>query len=92
MYMAGAGGLAFSVLASPHLQGAFMKKRAPMSTGYAEATSLPVRTGEHCPETGWWQPVKPQEAGLAFPSRFVGEGSVMPAVAGAPAFWMPTRN
>lgn len=69
-----------------------MKKRRPRSTGYAEAKSLSVRTGEHCPETGWWHPVEPEKSGTALPSRFVGEGSVMPAVGGAPAFWVPIRS
>ena len=69
-----------------------MEKRRPTSTGFSEAKSLPVRTGEHCPETGWWDPVQPEKAGTALPSRFVGQGSVMHAVTGAPAFWVPTRS
>jgi hypothetical protein len=69
-----------------------MKRHAPTPIGFAEAKSVPVRTGEHCPETGWWQPVQPERAGTAVPSRFVGEGSVMPAVGGRPAFWVPIRN
>jgi hypothetical protein len=69
-----------------------MKRRRPAVLDHAQAGSLAVRTGEHCPESGWWYPVQPEKAGTALPSRFVGQGSVMPAVAGAPAFWVPTRS
>jgi hypothetical protein len=69
-----------------------MKRRRPAVLDPAQASSLAVRTGEHCPETGWWDPVQPEKAGTALPPRFVGQGSVMPAVAGAPAFWVPTRS
>lgn len=69
-----------------------MKKRRPTSAGYAQPETFPVRTGEHCPETGWWRPVPTEKTNTATPSRFVGEGSVMPSVSGAPAFWVPNRS
>lgn len=69
-----------------------MKKRRPTSAQYAQTESLAVRTGEHCPETGWWHPMHSGKPEAAASSRFVGEGSVMPALAGAPAFWVPRRS
>lgn len=51
-----------------------------------------VRTGEHCPESGWWYPAQPGLANGSLASasvaKFVGEGSVMPAMGGIPAIWL----
>lgn len=66
-----------------------MKKRKPTYNDYTQAESLAVRTGEHCPETGWWHAVQPDASSPT--SRFVGRGNVMPA-AGGPSLWVPSRS
>ncbi|MDQ0618330.1 hypothetical protein QFZ33_002354 [Arthrobacter globiformis] len=66
-----------------------MKKRNFSTLHYAQSKSLTVATGEHCPETGWWHPVQPEKPGTPAPPRFVGEGSVMPAVGGTSTIWVP---
>lgn len=68
-----------------------MKKRR-LTIRYAWPESLTVRTGEHCPETGWWHPLSSEKAGTPAPPRFVGEGSVMPAVGGTAIIWVPKRD
>lgn len=65
-----------------------MKRHAPTPTGFAEAKSVPS-AGRALPRDRLWQPVQSEKAGTAAPSRFGGEGSVLPAVAGAPVFWPP---
>ena len=82
-----------------------MKRRRPAAASVAESKAAAVRTGEHCPQTGWWYPLQPEPAASAAtpaatapapapePSpvpRFVGQGSVMPAVAGVPSLWLPS--
>lgn len=79
-----------------------MKRRSPSpAAAQPTATAAPqpptaaVRTGEHCPQTGWWRPLQAgtAEAGPAasgLPPRFVGQGGVMPAVGGSPSFWLPS--
>lgn len=42
------------------------------------------RTGHHCPETGWWQPV--DQPGVPRP---IHEGEVMPPVYGLQVRWEP---
>ncbi|MFP3463372.1 hypothetical protein R5O87_21260 [Arthrobacter globiformis] len=89
-----------------------MKRRRPAAVSIAATAAVPsraaVRTGEHCPQTGWWYPLAsepaasgsapgpdpaPGPAPASGPApRFVGQGSVMPAVAGAPSLWLPGRN
>ncbi|MDQ0680443.1 hypothetical protein QFZ30_003825 [Arthrobacter pascens] len=70
-----------------------MKRRCPAVLDHAQASTLAVRTGEHCPESGWWYPVQARRAGLPMAtSRFVGQGSVLPAVGGSPSLWLPTRS
>ena len=64
-----------------------MKKRPPV-VDRDSINSTAVRTGEHCPDTGWWLPVAAEETHAA--SRFIGRGSVMPAVAGTPTLWVPS--
>lgn len=66
------------------------------------ATSAPspldftaVRTGEHCPESGWWYPTQPQPSDApSMPistARFISEGSLMPALGGKATRWLPGR-
>ncbi|MDQ1056440.1 hypothetical protein QFZ23_000341 [Arthrobacter globiformis] len=73
-----------------------MKRRRP-ATAATQREATAVRTGEHCPQTGWWYPLQsesaepaPAEPGLA--PWFVGQGSVMPAIGGSPSLWLPSRN
>jgi hypothetical protein len=68
-----------------------MKKRRSTPSVYAQNETLTVRTGDHCPETGWWRPVQ-SEMPTTSVSRFVAQGSVMPAVAGTPAFWVSSSS
>ncbi|MFE5837626.1 hypothetical protein [Arthrobacter sp. NPDC056493] len=89
-----------------------MKRRFPTTATAAATAAQPtaiaasvlaavaVRTGEHCPQTGWWYPLQSASvgAGPAEPTsaatgpapRFVGQGSVMPAVGGSPSLWLKT--
>ncbi|TQJ34184.1 hypothetical protein FBY36_1415 [Arthrobacter sp. SLBN-122] len=52
-----------------------------------------ARTGEHCPQTGWWNPAGEEatKASLraAAEARFIGEGSLMPPINGLPGTWVP---
>jgi len=66
-----------------------MKKLRPTPNLRPE-TSAPVRTGEHCPESGWWLPATSAEHEAA--SRFVGQGSLMPTFAGTPSAWIPSQE
>lgn len=65
-----------------------MKKRSPFLASPARTTHT-VRTGEHCPESGWWIPLDLSSDGAA---RFVGKGGLMPAFSGAPVIWIPQLN
>ncbi len=64
-----------------------MKKSRAASASPRQVNPI-VRTGEHCPESGWWQPLS---AGRGASSKFFGQGSLMPAVEGAPSFWIRTQ-
>jgi hypothetical protein len=70
------------------------RRRANITASPLELT--PVRTGEHCPESGWWYPTQRQVAeATGVPTstaRFISEGSVMPAVGGRAALWLPGRK
>lgn len=67
-----------------------MKRRRPAYlTAGTETPS--VRTGEHCPESGWWFPAQRNLGEAPIPARYISEGSVMPANSGVPAFWLPGR-
>lgn len=65
-----------------------MKRRKAGSAAIrAHAT---VRTGERCPESGPWFAVKDGKgAGSREYSQFISEGSLMPAMEGSPAQWLP---
>ena len=68
-----------------------MKKRtAPHASARTE--TLVAKTGEHCPTSGWWKPMLPEEYNSKVSSRFIGKGSVMPAVGGTPIIWVPSNN
>lgn len=54
-------------------------KRAIEFSKYAR-----VRTGDHCPNSGWWTPEGDPETTL-----FVSEGSLMPAHNGVAVSWTP---
>ena len=76
-----------------------MKRRRQAQPGPAPAGIPPVRTGEHCPESGWWYPLQSDSQEPVTParfatlaSRFIGQGSVMPAVGGAPSLWLPSQT
>lgn len=64
-----------------------LEQPAPFST----ATTI-VHTGEHCPDSGWWYPAGPEVAQVRTAdtsgTRFIAEGSVMPALAGKPVRWL----
>jgi len=65
-----------------------MKRRRVFLTAPATTEGPGVRTGEHCPESGWWQPLPAMDQDESVP-RFIGEGSVMPASGGTPVLWLP---
>lgn len=66
-----------------------MKRRSNVIPAQAGA----VRTGEHCPATGWWYPASgglDASAGTAAAApHFIGEGSLMPAINGIQETWLP---
>ncbi|BCW44686.1 hypothetical protein [Arthrobacter sp. StoSoilB5] len=68
-----------------------MKRRN--TTSIASNPDSTVRTGEHCPQSGWWFTIN---AGLrSHPERktqYITEGSLMPAVNGFPAKWFTARK
>ncbi|TLM81108.1 hypothetical protein FDW83_17660 [Pseudarthrobacter sp. NamE2] len=61
-----------------------MKNRSLMKTGRAADFGLRrvLRTGEHCPVSGWWAVASEPKA-----ARFISEGSVMPAHNGIAVAW-----
>lgn len=61
-----------------------MKKRNPYKSLRPKEGQIPqvVKTGEHCPVSGWWIPTS-----LTGSKHFVAEGSVMPADKGEPVSW-----
>ena len=69
-----------------------MKRRRPEHLAPSSGEKTAVRTGEHCPDSGWWYPVQPELAKVLTAdtsgARFIGEGSVMPAVGGKPILWL----
>lgn len=67
-----------------------MTTRTLMPPAYTHM--LAVGSGEQCPTTGWWQPLQSEERGQSAPSRFVGQGCVMPTVDGASTFWVQSCN
>jgi hypothetical protein len=54
--------------------------------------TLTIRSSEHCPKTGWWQPLQSEDRDQTAPSRFVGQGCVMPNVNGASTWWVQSGN
>ena len=60
-----------------------MKRRSPLPRSTHRPTATAPKTGEHCPATGWWIP-----QGSTEPWRYLGEGSVMPALNGEPTAWL----
>lgn len=58
----------------------------------AQAKSLAARTGDLCPETGWWQPCQSESPGSTTPSRFLAQGSIMPALGGLLTLWVPRHT
>lgn len=67
-----------------------MKTRKP--TASTQVSTLAVRTGDSCPKTGWWHPLQSEDMSALPTSRFVGQGSPMPEVGGAPGVWVQGRN
>lgn len=67
-----------------------MKKLNPRTPQSSQSQPVKAATGEHCPMSGWWHPVQPDKLGTPEPPRFVGEGSVMPAIRGISTIWIPT--
>lgn len=61
-----------------------MKKRLPQRkfSGQDAPMAFSARTGEHCPVNGWWVSTSGEGA-----SRFIAEGSLMPAELGKSAIW-----
>lgn len=66
-----------------------MKRRRPARLTAVQEEAAAVRTGEHCPDSGWWYPVQRDMDATLMLGRFVAEGNVMPTVGGAPALWLP---
>ena len=66
--------------------------KTPIPTADAQAETLAVRTGESCPETGWWQPIESENTNGVPASRFVGKGCPMPAAGGVPGIWIQGHN
>jgi hypothetical protein len=68
-----------------------MKRRRPEHLPSSSGKKSAVGTGEHCPDSGWWYPVQPELAKVPTAdtsgARFIGEGSVMPAMGGKPVLW-----
>lgn len=73
-----------------------MKRRRPEQLAPSSAEKTAVRTGEHCPDSGWWYPVQPEVVKVltvgTSGARFIGEGSVMPAIGGKPILWLPGQE
>lgn len=69
-----------------------MKRRRPAYLAAARTDNLVVRTGEHCPESGWWFPAQHELGEARSAARYISEGSVMPAKGGVPALWLPGRT
>lgn len=65
-----------------------MKQRHPADS-MPRSRTVAVRTGEHCPVSGWWYPVHREMITADAQAVFVGRGSLMPATDGAPASWIP---
>lgn len=70
------------------------RRRANIAPSPLEFTA--VRTGEHCPASGWWYPTQRQVAEaisvVTSPARFISEGTVMPAPGGRATLWLPGRG
>jgi hypothetical protein len=69
-----------------------MKRRRPEHFAPSSQEKATVRTGAHCPDSGWWYPAPPEPANVSTAgtsgARFIGEGSLMPAVGGKPVVWL----
>ncbi|MGO4188495.1 hypothetical protein [Pseudarthrobacter sp. TAF60_1] len=61
-----------------------MKKRIQLKSPAERnlSASYSVRTGDHCPATGWWA-----RLGDGGTRRFITEGSIMPSANGEPSNW-----
>jgi hypothetical protein len=64
-----------------------MKRRKP-AFALSQAPTSAVRTGDHCPRSGWWY-VPKSRAGSQGKEQYVSEGNLMPAVEGAPVERLP---
>ena len=68
-------------------------KRRRANIALSPLEFIAVRTGEHCPESGWWYPAQRQTTETpsvaTSAARFISEGSVMPAIGGGAALWLP---
>lgn len=63
-----------------------MKRRSRYVPGQLQGRVSP-RTGHHCSDTGWWQPV-----GRPLDARLIQEGEVMPALLGIQVHWEPAED
>jgi hypothetical protein len=63
-----------------------MKRRSHFISAQPEGRA--ARTGEHCPETGWWSPAQAKPEGGRQPARFISQGSVMPALGSTAVSWL----
>jgi hypothetical protein len=66
-----------------------MKRRRPSHQVPTGTEAVAARTGEHCPESGWWFPRGHHLAEAHSASVFVSEGSIMPPLDGSPTLWLP---
>ena len=69
-----------------------MKRHRPAYLNAAGTSADAARTGEHCPESGWWFPTLSELSEAPSAARYISEGSVMPANNDAPALWLPSRR
>lgn len=61
-----------------------MKRRARFAPGQLPGEA--PRTGHHCPETSWWQPLgRPADA------KLIREGELMPDLLGLQVNWEPAE-
>jgi hypothetical protein len=67
-----------------------MTIRTPYPAAHTPANC--VRSGQPCPETGWWQPLQTEAQGGITSSRFIAQGTTMPAGDSASTYWVRSTN
>lgn len=63
--------------------------KRPNASSTAGPFNIHGRTGDHCPQSGWWFTFHDNSSTNPGPSaRFISEGSMMPAMGGFPCRWV----